>query len=327
MPPLGLLYIPLDVKFGRDPKVRALAVHHGVEGFAAAALYVAMACYCKEHLTDGYVPDDEVGVLAYPLPEDTWRRLLGYLLEPIHGAGGSPLEPLVRTASDPQANRMPSASEPLTGGWQVCAYVRRNGTREDAERRAQTNAQAARTRWAGDGRRRRSGRVPSGSHTDGKRIASERHAQTESLTETRGSARDARGAGAGAGAGARDTPTDAWADLGGGAAPANQWTTPPGRRRAPADGSAAGRHTSARTVAEAMSRPDGYQPPATDEQRRKRADDAARDLAERASAAAAERAASEPPEEPAPFTALTPPGAHREPAGELGEPPDSDLPF
>jgi len=53
--PLGEIYVKLVVGFPRDPKVRALA-RLGTDAGLARDLYVQMLLYCKENLTDGFVP-------------------------------------------------------------------------------------------------------------------------------------------------------------------------------------------------------------------------------------------------------------------------------
>ncbi len=61
----GEIYVQLAVTFADDPKVRALA-RYGKDARRIRDLYVQMLCYCKAGLTDGLVPDDQIGVLVYP---------------------------------------------------------------------------------------------------------------------------------------------------------------------------------------------------------------------------------------------------------------------
>lgn len=199
MPPLGMLYIPLDVRFGRDPKIRALVVRHGMEGFAAASLYLLMAAYCRENLTDGFVPAEEVGALAYPLPEETWRRLAGYLSEPLEDPAGEPLSP--------------SLTEPLSGGFRVCAYVRRNGTRKEALERAQKNAESGRlgglAKHRGGAHRRRPARQSSEPPSDpasGPPSETPLSGEPPSQTETESYTRARKGFETRNGRNARDAP-------------------------------------------------------------------------------------------------------------------------
>lgn len=120
---LGEIYVKLVVGFPRDPKVRALA-RLGTDAGLARDLYVQMLLYCKENLTDGFVPAEEVGVLAYPLPFDHCEQLAKQLAS----VG------LTKEVSKNEAQ-----------GWEVLAYLRRNGTRADVERLSEIRAEAGRT--------------------------------------------------------------------------------------------------------------------------------------------------------------------------------------
>ena len=136
--PLSEIYIKLVVGFPRDPKVRRLVSVCGMEAGLARDLFVAMALYCKENLTDGWVPAEEVGALAYPLLPDHANQLAKQLAS----VG------LIKEASKDEAE-----------GWQVLAYVKRNGTREDVERLSQVRAEAGRRggRPAGQSRAKANG--------------------------------------------------------------------------------------------------------------------------------------------------------------------------
>lgn len=116
---LGEIYIKLVVSFPNDPKVRALA-RYGADAGLARDLYVQMCLYCKDMLSDGLVPFEQVGLLVYPLEAEHGNQLAKQL-----------------------------ASVGLTkeeaSGWQVVAFCRRNGTREDVERLSQVRAEAGRT--------------------------------------------------------------------------------------------------------------------------------------------------------------------------------------
>lgn len=120
--PLGEIYVKLVVGFPRDPKVRAL-VRYGADAGLARDLYVQMCLYCKENLTDGFVPAEELGVLAYPLPIDHANQLAKQLAS----VG------LTKESSKGEAQ-----------GWEVLAYLRRNGTKEDVERLSAVRAEAGR---------------------------------------------------------------------------------------------------------------------------------------------------------------------------------------
>lgn len=145
----GIIYIPLDVRWPRSKKVRAMIVRHGLDGFAAWALYLAMASYCRENLTDGYVPADEIGALAYPLKPDDADRLVGLLVE---------ARLLDHSGSDGTGHsnsHSPSDGIGHSRGYLVRAYVKRNGTRADtlaaADRRSVGGKNGADRRWS-DGR-------------------------------------------------------------------------------------------------------------------------------------------------------------------------------
>jgi len=118
--PLSEIYIKLVVGFPRDPKVRSL-VRYGADAGLARDLYVQMCLYCRENLTDGFVVAEEIGALAYPLPPDHANQLAKQLAS----VG------LIKEETKNEAQ-----------GWQVGAFVRRNGTREDVERLSQVRAEA-----------------------------------------------------------------------------------------------------------------------------------------------------------------------------------------
>ena len=146
----GIIYIPLDVRWPRSKKVRAMIVAHGLDGMGAWYLYLAMACYCREGLTDGFVPAAEVGALAYPLPPDQADGLLKLLLDyrlvtdsPGHSPGHS------------QGNgegHSPGHSGGHSPGYMVRGYLKRNPTRADAEQLARKLADSGKTgalrRWS-----------------------------------------------------------------------------------------------------------------------------------------------------------------------------------
>ena len=137
--PITQIYIPLFVRFPRDPKVRALIVRHGVDGILAAYLYIVMALYCRENLTDGIVPDEEIGALAYPLPADHAERLAALL------AGADLIKRSSLGSSHGQAPAQADAQAMAqASGWLVAAYVPINGTREQTEERSARLAAAGR---------------------------------------------------------------------------------------------------------------------------------------------------------------------------------------
>lgn len=118
----GEIYIKLVTTFPKDPKVRALA-RYGTDAGLARDLYVQMCLYCKEMLSDGFVPAEEIGLLVYPL-------------DPEHG------NQLAKQLASVGLTKELSKNE--AQGWQVLAYVRRNGTREDTEQLSKVRAEAGR---------------------------------------------------------------------------------------------------------------------------------------------------------------------------------------
>ena len=123
--PLGEIYIKLSVTFADDPKVRALA-RYGSDANLARDLYVQMILHCKRLLTDGFVPAEQIGLLVYPLDMEHGNQLAKQL-----ASVGLIKEVSNSEASDKQ-------------GWEVCAYLKRNGTKEDVERLSQVRAEAGR---------------------------------------------------------------------------------------------------------------------------------------------------------------------------------------
>jgi hypothetical protein len=119
---VGEIYIKLVVGFPRDPKVRKL-MQYGTDAGLARDLYVQMCLHCKENLTDGFVPEEELGILVYPLPPEHGNQLAKQLAS----VG------LIKELSKSEAH-----------GWQVLAYLKRNGTKEDVERLSQVRAEAGR---------------------------------------------------------------------------------------------------------------------------------------------------------------------------------------
>ena len=138
--PIVQIYIPLYVGFPRDPKVRALVVRHGVDGILAAYLYIVMALYCRENLSDGVVPVEEIGALAYPLPIDHAERLTKLLADAELIRGTSTSQAKAQADAKAEAQAMAQAD-----AWLVLAYVKRNGTREQIEERTARLSSAGRT--------------------------------------------------------------------------------------------------------------------------------------------------------------------------------------
>ena len=129
--PIGEIYIKLVVGFPRDPKVRKL-FQYGADAGLARDLYVQMCLHCKENLTDGFVPEEEIGLLVYPLPVEHGNQLAKQLAS----VG------LIKEATKGEAQ-----------GWEVLAYLRRNGSKEDVERLSQVRAESGRKGGRLPGRR------------------------------------------------------------------------------------------------------------------------------------------------------------------------------
>jgi hypothetical protein len=161
--PVGEIYLKLAVGLARDPKVRKLVRLGAPDAGLARDLYVQMCLYCKENLTDGFVPDEEIGVLVYPLPPDHGNQLAKQL-----GSVG-----LIKEVSNEDAQ-----------GWEVAAFVRRNGTRQDVERLSQVRADAGRKGGRPPGQRP----AKASGNQIGKQNESRANPYTETETETTASA-------------------------------------------------------------------------------------------------------------------------------------------
>jgi hypothetical protein len=121
--PVTELYVKLMTAYPRDPKVRALA-RYGIDGILARDLYVQMILYCRENMSDGFVPAEEVGVLAYPVPVDHANQLAKQLAS-------------VGLTKEVSKNEAPA--------WQVLGYLKRNPSREEIEALSKVRAEAGRT--------------------------------------------------------------------------------------------------------------------------------------------------------------------------------------
>lgn len=158
---LGEIYIKLIVTFPKDPKVRALA-RYGTDAGLARDLYVQMCLYCKEMLSDGFVPAEEIGLLVYPLDPEHGNQLAKQLAS----VG------LIKEVSNAEANGKQ--------GWEVCAYLKRNGTKEDVERLSQIRAEAGRAGGV-KSRKRPAQRTPK---ANSKQVANQDARQTGSNTDS-----------------------------------------------------------------------------------------------------------------------------------------------
>ena len=170
---LGEIYVKLAVTFADDPKVRALA-RYGPDANLARDLYVQMILHCKRLLTDGFVPAEQIGLLVYPLDMEHGNQLAKQLAS----VG------LIQEVSNLLSKTEASDKQGSASGWQVCAYLKRNGTKEDVERLSIVRAEAGRA--GGVKSRKRPGQ--STAQTNRKQVAkqnvSQSNPETESETES-----------------------------------------------------------------------------------------------------------------------------------------------
>jgi len=166
------------------------------EALGAEALYLRMACYCRENLTDGLVPVAEVPRLAYPAPRDVAEQLATLLAEQELIVARSGLDTGLDSGLDSGLESKPDTKPHRS--WLVRAYVKRNGTRADVEAVSAQRAAASRHRWTthqvshlGDANRN--------ANRNAAGIPTETESETESVV-TRAGAREAGDAG-----GARST--------------------------------------------------------------------------------------------------------------------------
>jgi hypothetical protein len=115
--PAGELHIQLAVNFPNNPKVRALA-RYGRDARAIRDLYIEMLLYCKGSLTDGFVPDEQIGLLVYPDTEKNGQRDAGRLAEV-------------------------GLTERGVGGWRVTGWFDRNPSRAAIEEKSAAKARGA----------------------------------------------------------------------------------------------------------------------------------------------------------------------------------------
>jgi hypothetical protein len=145
---VGEIYIKLVTGFPDDRKVRALARFGAPDAGLARDLYVQMCLHCKGSLTDGFVSAEQVGLLVYPLDPEHGNQLAKQLAS----VG------LIKELSKDEAQ-----------GWQVLAYLKRNGTKADVERLSQIRTEAGRA--GGTKSRKRPAQRPS--KATGKQVANQ----------------------------------------------------------------------------------------------------------------------------------------------------------
>jgi len=108
--PSGEIKVPLAANFADDPKLRKLA-KFGRESRFARDLYVQMLCYCKANMSDGHVPDEQIGLLVYPDSEKNGHRDAARLAEV-------------------------KVLERVGDGYLVKAYLKRNKSRAEVQKEA-----------------------------------------------------------------------------------------------------------------------------------------------------------------------------------------------
>lgn len=116
--PAGELHLQLAVNFADNRKVRKL-IRHGREVRALRDLYVEMCLYSKGNRSDGFVPDEQIGLLVYPDSEKNGLRDAGRLAE----------VDLLKRQDD---------------GWFITGWFDRNPSREAIEQKSAAKARGAR---------------------------------------------------------------------------------------------------------------------------------------------------------------------------------------
>lgn len=113
----GEIYVQLAANHANDPKVRKL-VRYGADARGCRDLFVQMICYCKELLSDGFVPEEQVGLICYP---DTWEN------------------------AQRDAGRLVDVGliERVEDGYYVTNFLKRNKSRLDVEEEAEAKSTAA----------------------------------------------------------------------------------------------------------------------------------------------------------------------------------------
>ena len=133
-----------------DPKVSKLA-RFGEEAGLCRDLHLAMIRYSRRQGTDGWVPVEEVGRLAYPLPLDRALVLVEHLadVELIAPAIAPAMAPAIAPAMAPAM--APAIAPAMPEGWQVSNYAKWQETAaEIAEYTAEQSRKGRRgaeTRW------------------------------------------------------------------------------------------------------------------------------------------------------------------------------------
>ncbi|GAA4626996.1 hypothetical protein GCM10023196_037480 [Actinoallomurus vinaceus] len=113
----GEIHLFLSVNFPSNRKVRRL-IRFGADSRACRDLYTQMLLYCKKDLTDGFVPDEELGILVYPDTPENGERDAGRLVEVglIRRVDGGYLVPGFIKRNKTKAEVRASVADKATGG-------------------------------------------------------------------------------------------------------------------------------------------------------------------------------------------------------------------
>jgi hypothetical protein len=156
--PVPEIYVRVSVHYDDDPRVVALA-RYGDRAGLCRDLHQGMIRYCRRNLTDGFVPDEEIGRLVYPLSVGEGEQLVGLLADvglvaPVaDGNGDSPSQArAMAVASQDDGNgHGPGQATAMAPGWQVANYAKWNGTRAEIEQlsaeRSTAGRKGAHSRW------------------------------------------------------------------------------------------------------------------------------------------------------------------------------------
>lgn len=116
--PAGELHLQLAVNFPDNRKVRKL-IRHGREVRVLRDLYVQMCLYSKGNRSDGFVPDEQIGLLVYPDSDKNGHR-------------------------DAQRLAEVDLLERQDGGWFITGWFDRNPSRAAIEQKSAAKARGAR---------------------------------------------------------------------------------------------------------------------------------------------------------------------------------------
>jgi hypothetical protein len=140
MPHAEQTFYKMKCGWAEDPKVAALARFGPVDACLARDLFGQLIDYARRELTDGLVPADAIGLVAYPLPAADAMRVAMQLADP------GPFGPLC--AWDAPRNGASNAPGNAPGNaLRVLNYPKWNDTRAEVEARREQGTKAARTRW------------------------------------------------------------------------------------------------------------------------------------------------------------------------------------